>query len=134
VSFIKPDSNGIMNIFVQQLPTGPQLASMDRTVSLLEQRAPTERQVTFDEKRGVSSYSWAEDDSTIFFLQVGFYWVALSGFEGFKVGGFESWVGLGFRGSACSMEWGVSRLEQRARTEQQVTFDAWHLKLFLGGG
>jgi hypothetical protein len=58
-----------MNVFVQQLPSGPQLQALQRNVSLLEQRSNAERQVTFDTKRGVSAYSWAEDDSTIFYLQ-----------------------------------------------------------------
>jgi hypothetical protein len=69
VSYIRPDSNGVMNIFVQQLPTGPQLKALQRNASLLDQRSDAERQITFDTKRGVSSYSWAEDDSTIFYLQ-----------------------------------------------------------------
>jgi hypothetical protein len=69
VSFIRPDSNGVMNVFVLQLPTGPKLAALNRSASLLEQLSNSERQVTFDTKRGVSSYSWAEDDSTMFYLQ-----------------------------------------------------------------
>lgn len=70
VAYIRPDANNVNNVFVQQLPRTPaQMASFNTSIPLVEQRPAAERQVTFDAKRGVSAYSWAEDDSTIFYLQ-----------------------------------------------------------------
>ncbi|WIA34269.1 hypothetical protein OEZ86_012612 [Tetradesmus obliquus] len=71
LAYVRPSGpNDVYNVFIKALPGPGQVTAAGASSSLFEKEGVAkDKQVTFDKERGVTSFSWAEDGSAIYFIQ-----------------------------------------------------------------
>eukprot|EP00775_Hariotina_reticulata_P002700 gene2700-3000_t len=70
LAYVKPSAEGVMNVFIKQLPSATSSLKLRKDVSLFDQEGmAADKQVTFDRRRGISSYSWSDGGDAILYIQ-----------------------------------------------------------------
>jgi dipeptidyl aminopeptidase/acylaminoacyl peptidase len=70
LAYVKPSGDGVINVFIKQLPTAVTSLKLKRDVSLFDQEGiAADKQVTFDSRRGISTYSWSDGGDAILYIQ-----------------------------------------------------------------